>query len=150
MFEAAKEDIMVTKQTIMRGVRNAVKVTLNLMKYIIPSVFVMKLLEYSGWLARIAGFFAPVMAYIGLPGEGALVFLMGQVSIYSAIAVMLTLSLTAKQLTIMSAFLAIFHVIVMETAVVSKGGGNGLLNASLRFVAAISTCLILNLVIQGV
>lgn len=142
--------IMVTKHTIIRGFKNAAKVIVNLLKYIIPSVFFIKVLEYSGWLVIISDFFAPSMAYIGLPGEGALVFLMGQVSIYSAIAIMLTLGLTAKQLTIASTFISIFHVFALETAVVIKGGGNGLLIACLRFIAAVLACLILNFVIPGV
>lgn len=141
---------MVTKQTIARGGKKAVKVVINLMKYIIPSVFVLKVLEHSGWLLRIAHFFAPLMAFIGLPGEAAFVIMMGQVSIYSAIAVMLTLSLTVKQITIVSTFVSLFHSIVLETAVVSKGGGNGLFCAVLRFGAAFLVCFILNLVISGV
>ncbi|MGE5630630.1 MAG: nucleoside recognition domain-containing protein [Caulobacteraceae bacterium] len=66
---------MVTKQTIARGGTKAVKVILNLMKYIIPAVFILKVLEYSGWLIKISDFFAPYMAYMGLPGEGALVIM---------------------------------------------------------------------------
>lgn len=141
---------MVTKNTIVRGTGNAVKVIFKLMNYIIPAVFVLKVLEYSGWLLKISGFFSPLMGYIGLPGEGALVFIMGQVSIYSAIAAMLTLSLTVKQLTIMSTFVSICHSIVIETAIISKSGGNGPLIMSLRFISAVLACLILNLIIPGV
>lgn len=141
---------MITTQTFKRGITGALRVVLNLTKYIIPAVFVMKLLEYSGWLERIAGFFAPYMAYLGLPGEGALVVMMGQVSIYSAIAVILTLGLTAKQLTIISTFISICHAFALETAVISKTGGNGALVMSLRFIAAVLVCLVLNLIIPGV
>jgi len=138
---------MITKQTFIRGGKKAVKVIINLMKYIIPSVFVLKVLEHSGWLMRLADFFEPYMAMIGLPGEGAFVIMMGQVSLYSAIAVMLTLELTAKQLTIVSAFISLFHSIVLETAVIIKGGGNGLLSAVLRFIGAVLTCMILNAIL---
>lgn len=141
---------MVTKQTIYRGGRNAVKVMINLMKYIIPAILVLKILEHSGWLIRISDFFAPYMAYIGLPGEAALVIIMGQVSIYSAIAGMVTMSLTVKQITIMSTFVSIFHACAVETVVVSKGGGNGWLIVTLRFVGAFLACSIINLIIPGV
>lgn len=141
---------MVTKQTVLRGSRKAVKVIVNLMKYIIPAIFILKILEHSGWLLRIADFFSPYMAVMGLPGEGALVVMMGQVSLYSAIAAMVTLGLTAKQITIMSTFVSICHALAIETVVVSKGGGSGLLVASLRFIGAVLTCMILNLVIPGV
>ncbi|MHB1393670.1 MAG: nucleoside recognition domain-containing protein [Clostridia bacterium] len=141
---------MVTKQTVFRGSKNAVKVIVNLMKYIIPAIFVLKILEHSGWLIRIAGFFSPYMAYMGLPGEGALVIMMGQVSLYSAIAAMVTVGMTTKQLTIMSTFISICHAIVLETVVIGKSGGNGILNAALRFIAAVVTCMILNLIIPGI
>lgn len=141
---------MVTKQTIFRGGKNAVKVIINLTKYIIPAIFVLKVLEHSGWLIKIADFFAPYMAYMGLPGEGALVFMMGQVSVYSAIAAMVTLGMTAKQITIMSTFVSICHTLVLETVVINKSGGNGPLNAGLRVIAAVLACLVLNLIIPGV
>jgi spore maturation protein SpmB len=141
---------MVTKQTILRGGKHAVKVIINLATYIIPAIFVLKLLEHSGWLIRIADFFAPYMAYLGLPGEGALVIMMGQVSLYSAIAAMVTVGMTTKQITIMSTFISICHAIVLETVVIDKSGGNGLLNAGLRFIAAVFACTVLNLIIPGV
>lgn len=141
---------MVTMQTFKRGTVNALKVVLNLTKYIIPAVLVMKVLEHSGWLTRIAAFFAPYMAFMGLPGEGALVILMGQVSIYSAIAIILTLGLSVKQITIISTFISICHAFVLETAIISRAGGNGALVMCLRFVAAVLACILLNLIIPGV
>lgn len=141
---------MVTKKTIYRGGRNAVKVILNLTKYIIPAILVLKLLEHSGWLNKIAEFFSPFMAFMGLPGEGALVIMMGQVSVYSSIAAMVTLGLTTKQITIMSTFVAICHTLALETVVIDKSGGNGLLIAGLRTIAAVLACLVLNLIIPGV
>jgi spore maturation protein SpmB len=141
---------MVTKQTILRGSKNAFNVIVNLMKYIVPSILVLKILEHSGWLIRIADFFAPYMSYMGLPGEGALVLMLGQVSLYSAIAAMVTLGLTVKQITIMSAFISIFHAIAVETAVVSKSGGNGPLIVVLRLGGAVLACVVMNLIIPGV
>lgn len=141
---------MVTKETIVRGGNKAVKIVLSLLRFIIPSIFIMKVLEHSGLLYKIADFFAPVMAFMGLPGESALVFFFGQVTLFSAAAAMAVLEFTAKQVTIMSTVLCIFHVMVLETAIVSKGGANGLLNASSRFIAALFTGFILNMIIPGV
>lgn len=141
---------MITKQTVLRGSKNAFKVILDLMKFIISAVFVLKVLEHSGWLIRIADFFEPYMNYIGLPGEGALIIMMGQVTLYSAIAAMVAIDITAKQLTIVSTFVAIFHSFTLETAVISKAGGNGPMILGLRFIAAILACFILNLIIPGV
>ena len=141
---------MVTRQTIIRGCKKAVLVIVILMKYIIPAILVLKILEHSGWLVVIANFFAPYMAFMGLPGAGALIIMLGQVSLYSAVAAMLTLGLTIKQITIMSTFISIFHAFAIETVVVIKGGGNGPLIVVLRFIAAVSACVVLNLIIPGV
>jgi spore maturation protein SpmB len=141
---------MVTKQTVFRGTNKAVRLILNLLKYIIPSIFIMKILEHSGWLLKISDFFAPYMAYIGLPGEGALVLMFGQVTIFSGVAAMTILNLTAKQLTIMCTVMSISHVLVLETAIITKSGANGLLNAASRIAASAVTGFVLNLIIPGV
>ncbi|MBP7072608.1 MAG: hypothetical protein KBB40_03825 [Clostridia bacterium] len=141
---------MIIKQAVMRGSNNAFKVILDLIRYIVPAVFVLKVLEHSGWLVRIADFFEPYMNYIGLPGEGALIIMMGQVTLYSAVAAMAVINITLKQLTIVSAFVAIFHSFVLESAVISKAGGNGFMIIGIRFVAAILVCFILNILIPGV
>lgn len=141
---------MIIKQTVIRGSNNAFKVILDLIKYIVPAVFVLKVLEHSGWLVRIADFFEPYMNYIGLPGEGALIIMMGQVTLYSAVAAMAVINITLKQLTIVSTFVAIFHAFILESAVISKAGGNGFMIIGLRFVAAVLTCFILNILIPGV
>ena len=141
---------MIIKQAVMRGSNNAFKVILDLIRYIVPAVFVLKVLEHSGWLVRIADLFGPFMSYIGLPGEGALIIMMGQVTLYSAVAAMAVINITLKQLTIVSAFVAIFHSFVLESAVISKAGGNGFMIIGIRFVAAILVCFILNILIPGV
>lgn len=141
---------MVTRQTVIRGGNKAVKIVLSLLKFIIPSIFLMKVLEHSGLLVTVADFFAPAMAWMGLPGEGAMVFLFGQVTVFSGVATLAMLDFTAKQVTIMSAVLCIFHVVVLETAIISKSGANGLLNACSRFIAALFTGFILNMIIPGV
>ena len=141
---------MITVQTFSRGSRNAVKMIIKLTKYVVPSVFVLKILEHSGWLAKIADVLAPLMSHMGLPGEGALVILMGQVSVYSALAAMAMLGLTVKQVTILSTFVAICHAFVLETVVISKSGGNGPLIMCTRFIGAVLACLVLNQVIPGV
>jgi len=141
---------MVIKQTIIRGINSALKVILDLIKYIIPAVFVLKVLEHSGWLVRIADLFGPFMSYIGLPGEGALIIMMGQVTLYSAIAAMAVVDITVKQLTIVSTFVTIFHSFILETAVINKAGGNGFMIIGIRVIAAVLVCFILNILIPGV
>jgi len=76
--------------------------------------------------------------------------MMGQVTLYSAIAAMAVVNITAKQITIVSAFVAIFHSFILESAVISKAGGNGFMIIGLRFIAAVLVCFILNILIPGV
>jgi hypothetical protein len=63
---------------------------------------------------------------------------------------MAVLDFTAKQATIMSTVLCIFHVVMLESAVIGKSGANALLNAAVRFIAALFTGLVLNLILPGV
>jgi hypothetical protein len=58
--------------------------------------------------------------------------------------------MTIKQITIACAMITMIHAILIETAIVGKGGGNAILNTVLRFFAAILTGLVLNLIIPGV
>lgn len=146
----ARKCIMVIKHAVLRGSKNTLKIVLNLVKFIVPAVFILKVLEHSGWLFRIAAFFEPYMSYIGLPGEGALIIIMGQVTLYSGIAAMAVMDITVKQITIASTFIAIFHSIILETVVVIKAGGDWPIVVGFRFVAAILACFALNLLIPGV
>ena len=98
---------MISNKTFAHGTKKGIKLIIELSKYIIPSVFVIKILEHSGLLERVSGFMAPYMSYIGLPGEGALVLLFGQVSMYGAIGAMIPLGLTAKQITICCSMISI-------------------------------------------
>jgi len=141
---------MITKKTFVQGIKKGIKVIVELSKYIIPSVFAIKVLEHSGLLERISAYMAPYMSYIGLPGEGALILLFGQVSMYGAIGAMIPLGLTAKQITICCSMISICHAIILETAIVTKGGANGFLNAGIRFLAAVATGVVLNTIIPGV
>jgi len=50
----------------------------------------------------------------------------------------------------MSTVLCIFHVVMLEGAVIAKSGANALLNAAVRFIAALFTGLVLNLILPGV
>ena len=138
---------MVTGQTVVRGVKNAGHVLLGLVKFIVPAVVVMKLLEHSGALQALAAAANPLMQTVGLPGETALPILLAQVSLYSGIGALGMLGLSVKVATICSTILAIFHALPLETSIVQRAGANGLLIFVIRLLAAIAAALLLGVIL---
>lgn len=131
-------------QSALNGFKNGANVILGFLKFIIPSVAFIKLLEYTGVLIIIAKACEPIMSCIGLPGKAAVVLLMGQLSLYSGVAAISTISMTVKQITICCSFLGCMHAIILESIVVKRTGGSMLLIALFRFLAAIASALALN------
>jgi hypothetical protein len=90
---------------------------------IIPLTIVIAVLKETGWLELLAKWMEPLMQLLGLPGEAALALVVGYfVNIYSAIAVILALSLTVKQVTIISVMIAICHGLFLESAITKRTG----------------------------
>ena len=114
----------------------------------IPISFAVMLLGYSGILVWMANYTAPLVKLIGLRGESALVLLTsGFLNIYSAIAVIETLTLTSREICILAIMCLISHNLIVETAVQKKTGSNGLWMVILRISTAIVAGYLLNLVL---
>ncbi len=114
---------MVTKATWTRGFRNGLQTTWELAKVIIPLTVLIAIFKEVGWLDLLAIRMEPLMALLGLPGEAALAIVVGYcINIYSAIAVILAIDLTAKQITIIAVMIAICHGIFVESAITRKTG----------------------------
>lgn len=110
--------------------------------------FGMVLLEAAGLLRYSAMFFDPVMAFFGLPGESSLVFLSSLfLNNYSAIAVMGTLDLSFRSVTILSVMCLIAHNLPVECAVMKKTGSSVAKMIFLRITVAFAAALLLNLVL---
>lgn len=124
---------MITKNTIKNGLRSGLDTMWELAKAIIPLTILVNVLRQTGWLESLAGFVSPVMGWLGLPGEGALVLVAGYfINVYSAIATILTLELTVKQITILAVMVSICHSLFLETAITKKTGVRALPLALLR------------------
>lgn len=120
------------------GLHKGLSVVLRLAKVVIPAIIFVSILQTTNMLQTIGHFFAPLMQIVGLPGEAAIAFVIGILtSIYGGIGAMLALTLSSKELTILSTMIAICHGAFMETAVVTEAGASGTLVFGLRFVAAI-------------
>src|SRR5690554_4673191 len=103
---------------VINGGKNGATVIWELAKVIIPVITLVNFLERAGFLENIAGFLQPAMGLFSLPGEGALVLIIGNLTtVYGAVAAMMSLDLTVKELTILSSMIAICHAMLSETII---------------------------------
>jgi hypothetical protein len=89
----------------------------------VPVSFAVLLMKQFGLLALIARFCEPLFLLFGLPGEAAIVFATScLLNIYSCIAVIETLGLTGRTVTILALMCLISHNLIVECAVQKKAG----------------------------
>lgn len=107
------------------GLSTGLKTALFLMKIMVPVSLAVSVLKWSGALGWVAQFLAPAMHLIGVPGEAALVLVSSMLlSNYSAIAVMETLPLSMREITILAIMCLTAHNLPVETAVMKKSGSS--------------------------
>ncbi|MDP3386628.1 MAG: nucleoside recognition domain-containing protein [Eubacteriales bacterium] len=139
---------MISIDTFKRGLRRGFDVLILLGKIMLPIYVVVELLKYSGLLETISRLFIPFMSLLGLPGEAAFALIIGAaVNTYAALGVLVAMTLTAKQATIIAVVLSIAHNLIGETVVIRRIGVNPYFITGLRIVAAFSVGTILNLVL---
>ncbi|MDR0558742.1 MAG: nucleoside recognition protein [Prevotellaceae bacterium] len=112
--------------------------------------FAINVLQYFGAVDLFARLLNPVFGLAGLPGESALVFISAYfVNIYSAIAVIVTLNLDIRSITILAVMCLCAHNMIIETAVQQKTGSSPLRMILLRTFAAILSAFVLNLLLPS-
>ena len=127
------------------GLSSGLKTALFLLKIMVPVSLAVALLKWSGVLAWAAYFLAPAMGFLGLPGEAALVLVSSVLlNVYSAIAVIETLPLTMREVTILAIMCLTAHNLIIETAVMKKSGSSAFKMITLRVGSAIFAGLVLN------
>lgn len=115
--------IQVKKETLYAGMLKGLLTTFDLAKIIIPVSIVVTILGKSGALEFLADFAAPLMRVFGLSSKAALALFSGYfINLYAAIGVILTLSLTLKELMIIGVMLMLCHSLFMELAISKKAG----------------------------
>lgn len=115
--------MIVTLPILQKGLQKGLQTTLELAKVIIPTAIVIKILEASGALDVLAGWFAPFMGWLGLPGEAALVLFSGYfINLYAAIGSMTAMNLPMDAMVILAVMLGICHTLIIELAVSKKAG----------------------------
>ncbi len=112
-----------TLPIVKKGLNKGLLTTLELAKVIVPTAMVIKVLEASGALDVLAGWFAPFMGWLGLPGEAALVLFSGYfINLYAAIGSMTAMDLPMEAMIILAVMLGICHTLIIELAVSKKAG----------------------------
>ena len=132
---------------IRAGILKSSRIILLLVKIIVPVSCVVFTMKYFNILEPVAMFFAPLMSLLGLPGEAALALAFGFfISVYAAIGVITTLTLTAAEITILAVMIGISHELFLETAISSHTGLRMPAAIALRMGTALIAGLFLNLV----
>ncbi len=126
---------------VSQAFRPAGRMVLWLLAITLPVSLATWLLKMSGALDSLADIAAPLFALVGLPGEAALVFVTAAlVNLYSAIAVLETLNLESRAVTIVALMCLIAHNLPVETSIQRRVGSRFgrllLLRLGMSFLAA--------------
>ena len=128
--------------------RPSLKTSWWLLKIMLPISLAVRLLQYYGVIGWCAQWLNPVFQYLGLPGASAIAFLTGaSVTTYACLAVMLSMTLTLRQATIIAIMVLICHALPLECAVVKKVGSKPFRMGMIRIMGAFMAALYLNMVL---
>lgn len=121
--------------------RDALKVSFDLFKIMIPVIIVVKILQDLDMIRYMAMPLAPVMKVVGLPGEMGLVWATAMVSnIYSSIIVLLSLvedmPITTAQVTVLCTMILVAHALPIELKIAQKSGPRLMFQAVSRLGSA--------------
>lgn len=126
----------------------AMRMSLWLLKIMLPISLAVRLLQYYGVIAWCAQWLDPAFRYLGLPGASAIAFLTGaSVTTYACLAVMLSMTLTLRQATIIAIMVLICHALPLECAVVKKVGSKPFRMGAIRILGAFAAAFYLNIVL---
>ena len=120
MFDKILKDglDLVTLDTLKRGFINGIKTLWILSKVLIPVYLIVTFIRLTPIIGWISVIFKPLMFLFGLPGEAAIVLVLGNtLNLYAALGAIASLTLTVKQITILAVMLAFSHSMIVETAI---------------------------------
>jgi len=119
-----------------------------LLKIILPIGLAVSVLQYLGLIAHLALLLNPLFSLIGLPGESAVVFISSVfLNIYAAIAVITTMPLAMREITILALMCLISHNMFVETAIQKKTGSSAIVMLLLRLTTSFAAAFALNAIL---
>jgi hypothetical protein len=136
---------------LMRLFRDALRVSFDLFKIMVPVIIVVKILQELDLIKYLAIPLGPVMNVVGLPGEMGLVWATAMLSnIYSSIIVLLSLvedvPITTAQATILGTMILVAHNMPIELKIAQKSGPRLIFQAISRLGSAFLLGWFLNIV----
>ncbi len=119
-----------------------------LLKIILPISLLVRFLDYYGAISLMANYLDPVFNYMGLPGSTAIVFLTSIfLPLYAPLAIITSMSITLRELTILALMCQLAHNLPVESAVQARTGTSFWSMTLLRVTASIVTGFVLNLIL---
>lgn len=131
------------------------RVALDIFRFLIPIVILVKLLEESGLIPWLSLPLRPVMDLVGLPAELSLAWISCiLVSIYSGLMVLISLApqmpdLTVAQMTVFGVLVLIAHSLILEVRIAGQCGVSMPFQFLLRLVSGILAAFLLHLFLDG-
>jgi spore maturation protein SpmB len=133
---------------VVKAYPSAIKTGLWLLSITVPVSFAVLVMKLTGLLQIVARLFEPLFSFFGLPGESAIVFVTACfLNIYSCIAVIETLGLTGRTVTILALMCLISHNLPVESAVQKRTGTNIFRITMVRLIASFVGAFTLNLLL---
>jgi spore maturation protein SpmB len=118
-----------------------------MIKLVILISFGVEVLRYFGVIDWLSALLSPFFEYLGLPGEASLAFISGYFgNVYTAVAVMTTLELNTRTVTILAIMVLCAHNMFLESAVQKKCGTPLLRVFVVRTLGAFTLGFVLNLI----
>src|SRR5690554_3146049 len=137
-----------SKNIIYRALKKSGFTTVWLLRIILPISLFVRFLDYFGILAYMAEFLDPVFVYMGLPGSTAIVFMTSIfLPLYAPLAIITSMSITLRELTILALMCQISHNLPVESAIQAKTGTSFRAMTLLRITMSMVVGFMLNLIL---
>lgn len=131
--------------TLKKGLLVGLQTSWKMGKIIFPISFILMIIQETQLMDWFVNLLQPLMRFIGLQGDAALVLVLGNVlNLYAAIGAMLPMDLTMKEALILSVMLSFSHNLFVETSVATAVGIRASFVLVVRIGFAISSALCLN------
>ncbi|MDX9747778.1 MAG: nucleoside recognition protein [Paludibacter sp.] len=140
-----KRIISLAIKSAVNALPKAARTSWWLLKIILPVSLAVTILQYIGLIDLAAVYLTPLFSLIGLPGESAIVFITSIfLSLYAPIAIIATLDLGMREITILALMCLITHNMIVETAIQKKTGSSYLRMFLLRLTSSFVAAAMLN------
>ncbi len=138
------------KEILKKSLLTTIKTTTWLLKIILPVTLLVSICDYMGWIAAISEYATPLFALMGMKGEAAIPFITSVLTnLYAAIAVMASMSLDFRTVTILASMCLIAHNIIVECKIQQKAGSPIFYTAPMRIATALLAGYLLNIILPA-